>query len=249
MYKQALKEWSDSKSVIPQVQPAPKPDLDESESDEEGPKTNLSKAIKEFADQVAIAGLTDFYYTKIAAEKLMWTLAYLLAIVGVAVTTCHVISQFMDPTIVYDDFLTFNAQAPFPNVTVCVSAANDKEKLREKLIIPEKVMKLIKRTNQTLDDVIENFILELWRVDMKHTNFTPGPKAQAGVQIIDATAPGSVFNTLLETVPGCEAVLSECSFEGHEFDCCEVSKYLLVDGYTCFLMSVSVKFLGSKLVL
>lgn len=214
-----------------------------SQDDQSNP---IQKAILMFTEHVAVAGLEQAYKEKLLAEKIMWCIAYLLALAGIAVTCYGIAYTYMTKFVFYDDLQKFGEQAPFPNVTICIPEALDKKKLRRMLVITNQTRRTIGRRKLNMGAVI-NQTLDIWHYNFEYINTTKGPNAQLAFRIIDDTAPGNLAGKLEEVLPSCKQVLSDCYFDGVRFDCCQGVKPVAMVGPVCYEISVSLQVALKKL--
>jgi len=225
-------------TTAPTVTARRQDELDQGDEAEVKEKNKFSKAIELFSERVTLAGLEDFYKLKFAAEKCMWSAAFVLACIGIVITSYNIFADFATAKPIYDNSPVFGEQAPFPNVTICLPEALNRTTLRRQLLIPYKVKEVMKRKNISLEAVI-NATLDIWHWNMKYVSYDDELLTKAAFRVIEATAQDHFFNTLFTTAPKCEDVLSDCYFEGSPFECCQAARFLAFDGHICFHISVS----------
>lgn len=202
-------------------------------------KSKTQKAMELFSERVSITGLEQAYKATIRIEKLMWLVSYILCCIGIGFTVHGLVLKYTNETVVYDDFPIFNQRAPFPNVTICGPEANNRTKLRDMLVITEDTMIAIKKKNLSLDGIL-NLTLDTWHTNFKYLAIKQNVSYRIAFQIIDDTAPGNLTATLAETIPPCEKVLSNCTYDGIPFDCCQSSHWIFFDELVCYQISVSL---------
>lgn len=201
----------------------------------------MKLAVALFADRVTMAGVEDAYKSKTKWERWMWYVTIVAASIFTILAALDVAKKYLHPQQVYDYYPIANDQPPFPNVSLCAPFTMNKTKFLRYLVIPNRTRNVIKRKNLQLQEVLD-YTLEFWRYDQHARIIKNQLVDQLSYEIMKASI-GQFANGYAEliemTTPDCPDVLTNCSFHGESFDCCQDAQRIWTFDMTCFQIDVS----------
>lgn len=202
-------------------------------------KTKKEEAIEEFIEKVSIAGIQETYRARFAPEKIMWCVSLLLACIGILYTSYGVIVDRTAEMNAYNDMEYVQPQAPFPNVTVCAPGSIVEENFPKVFKITDDIAKYMRRHNISEEDVFSRItIVDLTR--QQAGSLTTLHAVISMYESAEISLPLGWIDLVRLLSPSCAMTLSDCSYNGEIFDCCDiVGEWNQIDGTVCFKLNVS----------